>query len=55
MILLLQLVLDICPCVATGDTCAYIDYCLVMLSRINSTIITNVEIDHFEQPKFGSM
>jgi hypothetical protein len=28
---------------------------LVMLSRMNLTIITNVEVCHLEQPKLGSM
>jgi hypothetical protein len=32
-------ILGICPCVATGDTCTRICHYLVMLSRINSTII----------------
>ena len=32
-------ILGICPCVATGDTCTWICHYLVMLSRINSTII----------------
>jgi hypothetical protein len=44
-----------CPCVATEDTCVYIGHCLVMLSRINSIIITNVEVYHLKQPKFDSM
>jgi hypothetical protein len=30
-------------------------FCLVMLSRINLTIITNVEVCHLEQSKLGSM
>jgi hypothetical protein len=38
-----------------GDTYIHIGHCLVMLLRINSTIITNVEICHFERPNFGSM
>jgi hypothetical protein len=33
-------------CIVTEDTCAHISYCLVMLLRINSTIITNVEVYH---------
>jgi hypothetical protein len=31
-----------------GDTCIHISHYLVMLSRINSTVITNVEICHFD-------
>jgi hypothetical protein len=43
----IMLLLAIYLCVATGNTCIYIGHCLVMLSRINSTIITNVEICYF--------
>jgi hypothetical protein len=44
-----------CSCVATGDTCALIGHCLVMLSRINSTIILNVKVYHLKQRNFDSM
>jgi hypothetical protein len=36
--------LGICLCVATGDVCACISLYLVMLSRLNSTKLTNVEV-----------
>jgi hypothetical protein len=48
-----NILLGIYPCVATGDTCARIGHYLVMLSIINSAIITNIEICHFEQPKLA--
>jgi hypothetical protein len=35
------------------DIYVHIGRCLVMLPRINSTVITNIEVCHFEQPKFG--
>jgi hypothetical protein len=53
--LIFYFILGICPCVATEDTCARISHCLVMLLRINLTIITNMEVCHFEQSKFGSI
>jgi hypothetical protein len=49
------ILLGICPCVATDGTCTRINHYLVLLSRINLTIITNVEVCHFEQSKFSSM
>jgi hypothetical protein len=39
--------LGICPCVATENTCARIGHCLVMLVRINSSIIINIEVCQF--------
>jgi hypothetical protein len=36
--------LGICPCVATGDTCAHIGHCLLMLSIDGSHLCTHMSL-----------
>jgi hypothetical protein len=48
-------ILGIYLCVAIDCNRGRIGHCLMMLSNINSIIITIVKVYHFEQPKFGSM
>jgi hypothetical protein len=42
--IIFYLPLGICPCVATGDTCARIDHCLLVLSIDESHLCTHMSL-----------